>query len=75
MYLKKLFRIRHREGDEKYEKEGLKDMVCRMKRSNTYFMKNSKVRIERWRRGNILRVMTEIFVELVTNINIQVKEG
>lgn len=49
-------------------------MVCRMKRSNTYFMKNSKVRIERWRRGNILRVMTEIFVELVTNINIQIKE-
>lgn len=46
-----------------------------MKRSDTHFLKSSKGRIERWRRDDILRVMTEIFVELMTNINIQIQEG
>lgn len=39
---------------------------------NIYFVKSSKGRIDRWRRDNILRVMTEVFVELMINVNIQI---
>jgi len=37
-----------------------------------YFVKSSKGRIDRWRRDNILRVMTEVFVELMINVNIHI---
>lgn len=59
----------------KNRKKRVKDMAHRMKKPSMYFAKSSKRRIDTWKRDDILRVMTEVFVELMINVNIQVKEG
>lgn len=56
-------------------KKRVKDKARRMNRSSMYVIKSSKGRIDTRKRDNILRVMTEVFVELMINVNIQVKEG
>lgn len=56
-------------------KKRVKDMARRMKKSSMYFAKSSKGRINTWKRDDILRDMSEVVVELMINVNIQVKEG